>query len=165
MPGTRASVHMGCMSTETSARASAPFALKRPCGNCPFRTDRVPFLSRDRAQEIADSLLDGASFHCHKTLDYEPWCGWGRARRRKPRVRPRRVPGRGSAAVACTGAEWAKRSVYKVHTLGFGSGSYRGRIGPDSACFRGCPMIAREGMQFQSHLGQRVFPVQGLVGR
>ncbi|MET4144300.1 hypothetical protein [Arthrobacter sp. UYCo732] len=51
--------------------APAPFALKRPCGNCPFRNDRQPFLSRDRAQDIADSLEADASFHCHQTLSYE----------------------------------------------------------------------------------------------
>ncbi|MFB9714350.1 hypothetical protein [Arthrobacter methylotrophus] len=47
-----------------------PFALKRPCGNCPFRSDRAPFLDRGRAQEIAESLEADASFHCHKTLEY-----------------------------------------------------------------------------------------------
>jgi hypothetical protein len=31
-----------------------------------------------------------------------------------------------------------------------------GRIGPDSACFRGSPVIARAGMQFESHLGHSV---------
>jgi hypothetical protein len=54
----------------TSTPAFRPFALKRPCGNCPFRSDRAPFLDRDRAQDIADSLEAGASFHCHRTLDY-----------------------------------------------------------------------------------------------
>jgi hypothetical protein len=53
------------------APAFRPFALKRPCGNCPFRADRAPFLDRNRAQEIADSLEADASFHCHKTLDYD----------------------------------------------------------------------------------------------
>jgi hypothetical protein len=33
-----------------------PFALKRPCGNCPFRGNRTPFLDRDRAQDITYSL-------------------------------------------------------------------------------------------------------------
>jgi hypothetical protein len=32
-------------------------------------------------------------------------------------------------------------------------GPYRGRIGPDSVCFRGCPVFTRARMQFESHLG------------
>ncbi|ACL42054.1 conserved hypothetical protein (plasmid) [Pseudarthrobacter chlorophenolicus A6] len=51
--------------------AFRPFALKRPCSNCPFRSDRLPFLSRERAQDIADSLEADASFHCHKTISYD----------------------------------------------------------------------------------------------
>ncbi|WP_217496279.1 type II toxin-antitoxin system RelE/ParE family toxin [Arthrobacter sp. 24S4-2] len=31
--------------------------------------------------------------------------------------------------------------------------SYRGRIGPDSGCFRGIPVFARAGTRFESHLG------------
>lgn len=65
---------MGAM---TSSPAFRPFALKRPCGNCPFRADRPAFLDRDRAQEIADSLEADASFHCHKTLDYDTEDGSG----------------------------------------------------------------------------------------
>lgn len=59
------------MAAMTSTPAFRPFALKRPCGDCPFRNDRAPFLDRDRAQDIADSLEADASFHCHKTLDYD----------------------------------------------------------------------------------------------
>lgn len=51
--------------------AFRPFALKRPCADCPFRSDKLPFLSRDRAQDIADSLEADASFHCHKTISYD----------------------------------------------------------------------------------------------
>lgn len=58
------------MSIQPSARSPDPFALKRPCGNCPFRTDPVPFLDQERAKDIADSLAADASFHCHKTVDY-----------------------------------------------------------------------------------------------
>jgi hypothetical protein len=61
------SVHMESMSSPTAD----PFALKRPCGNCPFRTDRASFLSEARAQEIADALHADASFHCHKTLELD----------------------------------------------------------------------------------------------
>ena len=49
--------------------SSDPFALKRPCGDCPFRTDRAPFLPEDRARDIAGALHADASFHCHKTLE------------------------------------------------------------------------------------------------
>lgn len=45
------------------------FKLKRPCSNCPFRTDIVFPLSADRAREIADSL-EQETFPCHKTVDY-----------------------------------------------------------------------------------------------
>jgi hypothetical protein len=39
-------------------------------------------------------------------------------------------------------------------------GSYWGRIGPDSACFRRSPVLARAGMQFESHLGHSIPPHQ-----
>lgn len=53
------------------------FNLKQPCGACPFRTDQPAFLDPDRAQEIADHLHEGGSFHCHKTLDYSSEDGEG----------------------------------------------------------------------------------------
>ena len=65
---------MGAMTADAPFR---PFALKRPCGNCPFRSDRTPFLDRERAQDIADSLHADASFHCHKTISYENEDGTG----------------------------------------------------------------------------------------
>lgn len=44
------------------------FALRRPCGNCPFRNDiQFPL---GRAQDIADGLRRGVPFVCHKTVDY-----------------------------------------------------------------------------------------------
>ena len=45
------------------------YNLRRPCAQCPFRSDINPFLTRARAMEIATSL-DRAEFPCHKTLDY-----------------------------------------------------------------------------------------------
>jgi hypothetical protein len=42
----------------------------RPCPHCPFRRDVPGFLSRYRAQQIADSLDRGQSFTCHETNDY-----------------------------------------------------------------------------------------------
>lgn len=44
----------------------------KPCPHCPFRKDVPGFLSRGRAQEIADSLGKlGQSFTCHETNDYD----------------------------------------------------------------------------------------------
>lgn len=45
--------------------------LTRPCGACPFRTDRHGFLGARRAQEIMDTLADDREwFACHKTVEY-----------------------------------------------------------------------------------------------
>lgn len=44
--------------------------LRAPCDRCPFRNDRTPFISGERAQEIADALHMDTSFDCHKTVDY-----------------------------------------------------------------------------------------------
>ena len=43
------------------------YNLKRPCKDCPFRTDVAPYLTGKRAQEIATSLAQGSDFPCHKT--------------------------------------------------------------------------------------------------
>lgn len=46
--------------------------MTHPCANCPFRSDIRPFLHRDRAAEIADSLLlFDESFPCHKTTEHD----------------------------------------------------------------------------------------------
>lgn len=45
------------------------FDLVRPCANCPFRTDVPGYLRRARAEEIAHSIVNGASFPCHKTTE------------------------------------------------------------------------------------------------
>lgn len=42
----------------------------KPCNNCPFIIEPRFHFSRDRAQEIADSLRNDARFSCHKTIDY-----------------------------------------------------------------------------------------------
>ncbi len=47
------------------------FGLKRPCANCPFRTDIRPFLTPARAAEICNAMLADESFWCHKTIDYD----------------------------------------------------------------------------------------------
>lgn len=48
-----------------------PFRLKKVCTNCPFRADRdFHGLRAERVADIAQSLRDGTTFHCHSTLDY-----------------------------------------------------------------------------------------------
>lgn len=48
------------------------FTLRRPCANCPFRTDcRQGWLGRKRATEIATSITaHQKTFSCHKTNDF-----------------------------------------------------------------------------------------------
>lgn len=45
------------------------FKLKKPCSNCPFRTDVEPYLNRSRAKHICAALERG-TFSCHKTVKY-----------------------------------------------------------------------------------------------
>ena len=48
------------------------FHLTKPCANCPFRSDRIPYLRLARISGILKKLLEGnKTFACHKTLDYE----------------------------------------------------------------------------------------------
>lgn len=53
------------------------FDLTRPCGDCPFRSDRPFHLRPDRVREILGNTRKGArrwwpaqSFPCHKTIEY-----------------------------------------------------------------------------------------------
>lgn len=46
------------------------YELKKPCSNCPFRTDVTPYIRTERAREIVEGLGRG-TFSCHKTVDYE----------------------------------------------------------------------------------------------
>lgn len=46
------------------------FNLKKPCAQCPFRTDVTPYITSERAAEICHSLVNGASFPCHKTTKH-----------------------------------------------------------------------------------------------
>lgn len=56
---------------ETGAgKPQRPFALRRPCADCPFRCDVEFYLHPDRAVEIADSLRSDQTFNCHRTLEY-----------------------------------------------------------------------------------------------
>lgn len=43
------------------------FDLSGPCSHCPFRNDRPGFLRPERAEEIAETVLAGGLFQCHKT--------------------------------------------------------------------------------------------------
>lgn len=54
-----------------SGKTRRPFALRRPCADCPFRSDIEFHLHPDRAVEIADSLRSNEAFNCHRTLDYQ----------------------------------------------------------------------------------------------
>jgi hypothetical protein len=56
---------------DTRTRAEKRFSLVTPCTQCPFRTDVPVFLRPERAQGIAESLLRGETFPCHKTVDYD----------------------------------------------------------------------------------------------
>lgn len=47
------------------------FNLKKPCSNCPFRSDKNFPLRKERVIEIVDGIEDGRTFTCHKTLDCE----------------------------------------------------------------------------------------------
>ncbi len=87
--------------------------------------------------------------------------GWGKcvpsSQSRQHREEPRSSRWEGGCS-ACS-----ERRVWGCgHCPHFGLriGSYWGRIGPDSACFRGSPVFARAGMQFESHLGHSVSAVQ-----
>ena len=52
--------------------ANKRYALRRPCENCPFRTDIPGYLRPERAREIAESIACGAEFPCHKTTVPDP---------------------------------------------------------------------------------------------
>ena len=43
------------------------YNLKKPCDNCPFRSDKLFPLMPERVEEIA---YGNAEFACHKTVDY-----------------------------------------------------------------------------------------------
>lgn len=48
------------------------FNLKRPCANCPFRTDIPAFLTKGRARQIMDGLVhEQGTFVCHKTTVHD----------------------------------------------------------------------------------------------
>lgn len=50
------------------------YKLKRPCDNCPFRSDIPAYLTPARVVEIQRSLIRG-EFSCHKTNDFDDESG------------------------------------------------------------------------------------------
>lgn len=47
------------------------FDLKKPCDNCPFRSDRVFYLHEERVEEILHGMIEEQrTVTCHKTIDY-----------------------------------------------------------------------------------------------
>jgi hypothetical protein len=51
--------------------AAVKLDLKRPCANCPFRSDRATFLTKGRAREIAFDMTERqGTFSCHKTNEF-----------------------------------------------------------------------------------------------
>lgn len=47
------------------------FDLKRPCGSCPFRKGNGEKFGLNK--ERLDEIVHGASFQCHKTVNYEEY--------------------------------------------------------------------------------------------
>ena len=46
--------------------------MKAACDDCPFRSDRRPYIPAQRAMEIVDGLDHGGFFECHKTCIVDP---------------------------------------------------------------------------------------------
>lgn len=50
--------------------------LRKPCDNCPFRTDVGRYLRLDRYADIAKSIVDrGENFTCHKHNHFDDHAG------------------------------------------------------------------------------------------
>ena len=60
-------------------------------------------------------------------------------------------------------SRWSKRGCVHCPHFGLRIGSNEARIGPDSACFRGSPLFAEPGMQFESHLGHVFSLLRGFL--
>lgn len=52
------------------SKVPSRYTLPGPCSNCPFRRDLPIELRPERVVEIAETLLNGNEFECHKTVDY-----------------------------------------------------------------------------------------------
>ena len=54
------------------------YTMTRPCSHCPFRSDILGYLNGPRAAEIAQSIMNGATFPCHETtVEVEDEEGFG----------------------------------------------------------------------------------------
>ncbi len=54
------------------------FNLKKPCKDCPFRTDNGFILSNSRVEEITNALVNqDQTFSCHKTIKHDDETGEG----------------------------------------------------------------------------------------
>lgn len=42
--------------------------MKKPCKNCPFRTDKIFPINKARRSEIAEGLFQDSDFSCHMTF-------------------------------------------------------------------------------------------------
>jgi len=47
-----------------------PYGLTTPCGNCPFRKDVKPYLTKASVRQIDAALREG-EFPCHKTTEFD----------------------------------------------------------------------------------------------
>lgn len=47
--------------------------MKKPCKNCPFRTDRIFSLNKARRSQIAEGLFQDSDFPCHMTFEDEQY--------------------------------------------------------------------------------------------
>lgn len=63
------------------------FTMKRPCVDCPFLREGGIRLSQKRVREIAGAMLavQGATFQCHATVDYDDTEDGAPVQRRTPR--------------------------------------------------------------------------------
>lgn len=49
-----------------------PLSIKKPCKNCPFRSDIQAYLTKDRIDLMERELIkEQKSFSCHKTVNYK----------------------------------------------------------------------------------------------
>lgn len=66
------------VTNQAASTAAGPLRLKKPCQNCPFRTEGSIGLRPGRLEGIAEGLLedDLSSFHCHKTIHSKSGGEW-----------------------------------------------------------------------------------------
>ena len=45
------------------------YTMRTPCKHCPFRSNIKGYLTKERVVEIAQSVINGQTFPCHKTTE------------------------------------------------------------------------------------------------